>query len=141
MIASHKAGKGSRLLSTKCDLYLRVKLGRNNESRAAEALPMDAVLICAAVALPSISSFLSYNKVPRKCKGCFGAGYLPCNTCNGRGKVGGCFKQAQQPLTSCSGCLGKGRQGCMKCGSTGLANSWLWSPKKGPGIWGAPGEW
>lgn len=80
------------------------------------------------------------SQKPRKCRTCFGAGYYPCAACLGRGKTGGCLTGAP-PLATCACCTGNGRQLCADCNSTGLANNWLWSPKREPGVWGARGEW
>ncbi|GLC46331.1 hypothetical protein PLESTB_000999800 [Pleodorina starrii] len=109
-----------------------------------EPAPNDAVPIAAAglavlgaAALPYAAEALTQYLSPRKCRCCYGAGYLPCSTCHGRGKVGGCL--AGLELRRCDTCGARGRVRCEPCRHTGLANHWLWSPAEDPG-WGARGS-
>ncbi|GFR49837.1 hypothetical protein Agub_g11777, partial [Astrephomene gubernaculifera] len=57
---------------------------------AAESLPAALVglAVLGSAVLPyGVQALVQYLR-PRKCKRCYGAGYLPCSVCHGRGKVG-----------------------------------------------------
>lgn len=93
---------------------------------------------------------------PRRCSSCLGSTTQTCRACLGRGRLGFVLPGAAPPssaaaaplspsslppsLPRCEACGGRGRVGCAACGSTGLANAWLWKPTDDPDAWGARGE-
>ncbi|GIL81808.1 hypothetical protein Vretifemale_10805 [Volvox reticuliferus] len=113
-------------------------LGTSCPSSPDDAIPLAVagLVVLGSAALPYGADVLMQYLAPRKCRCCFGAGYLPCPTCHGRGKVGGCLPGLE--LRSCEQCAARGRVRCEPCRHTGLANYWLWSPADDPG-WGARG--
>ncbi|KAL6748721.1 hypothetical protein V8C86DRAFT_1123056 [Haematococcus lacustris] len=96
------------------------------------------LVLPASAALPFLLKAAVEQLKPRKCRSCWGAGSNVCPTCQGRGMVGGVLPGAP-PLQRCTTCSRRGCVACQACGSTGLANSWLWQPAKDPG-WGARGQ-
>ncbi|GIL43734.1 hypothetical protein Vafri_1375 [Volvox africanus] len=119
--------------------YVVASLGTSCPSSPDNIVTLAAagLAILGATALPYGADALMQYLTPRKCRYCYGASYLPCPTCHGRGKVGGCLPGLQ--LQRCERCAARGRVRCEPCRHTGLANYWLWSPADDPG-WGARGS-
>lgn len=106
-----------------------------------------AVYICLAAGTPVAIESAWRELKPKSCKACTGCGYILCCTCKGRGKVGGLGFGVAVPeqANKCPKCGGTGHNDCGGCETTGLANSWLWTPVTKDGGWGprgnGPGGW